>query len=1339
MRYLKYFFVCLLWLGLSLPGNAHINPNKQGAASQGNSNAASLREDCAVANSQIDLDINNVRARLLVGGDIWWDGNEGLYVVPKPPPGSNLNPVSSIFAGAVWLGGFDIGENLKLAAQTYGTATGASDFWPGPLTTVGTVGADTCENWDRFFTIRGSVIDQHIAAWETALANGETELDPNTIHPDLLSWPAQGNDFFFDEVGFELPDRPSQGLAPFFDENANGEYEPHLGDYPVIEIRGCEEFPPQFPDEMIFWIYNDNGNIHTETSGEPLSMEVQVQAFGYQTNDEVNDMTFYRYKLINWGIQTLDSTYFAMWVDPDLGCFTDDYVGCDTALSLMYVYNSDALDGESSCQDCQGVFTYCEEIPILGVDYFRGPLGPKIFVNGIDDSDGLRTPNIGEIADTILELGMSSFTYYNNGGVNPPPPPGTDDPGSAQQFYNYLSGSWTDGTRFTFGGDGYNPMSQDFINYAFTDPPDDVNGWSMAQEGLADGDRRTIQASGPFRLDPSAKNELIIGVVWVPDEDYPAPSISRLQSADEVAQALFDNCFDITDGPDAPDVCFIELDEEIIMTLSNEPTSNNFEENYQEVDLRAPPSLPDEEKSYRFEGYQVYQLTNPNADFSNPDEARLIFQVDIRNGISRIFNWFPSEVNNPIPGGEVIFVPEEMVDGADGGIFKTFRITEDQFGLDSRKLINHKKYYFSVIAYAHNEWMPFDNTPPGTGQQFPYLVGRRNIGPSDGVLGYTVIPRPIVDRRLNAEYGDGPVVTRVEGIGVGGNFVDVSDETREAMVNDETGGRITYTGGNGPINIRVYNPLDIVDGEFELTLFDENNDNDLDDTIHWRLRNLDDPSFEEISTKSIDQLNEQTIAEYGFSVIVAQTPDAGDLGSGSNGAIGFDLTYADPNGEQWLSAIPGDLDVPFNYVGGEGVNSVDPDRGLTDMASGFFYPYRILDVDLLTPSISPAWMNDGNTSADAQNFLQTLPNIDIVFTSNPDLWSRCVVVETASRHYTDGLALPTEGDAGSFDLRASASLGKDGTPDNTGNGMSWFPGYAVDVETGKRLNIFFGENSTYDCDAFPTICQDNIVDPAILNGRDMIWNPSSQVTIPELLNQAGIYAYIGGGQHFIYVSGTEYDECAEIAQRLSTGSAIDQRFIATGIKWAGFPLLAPESRLLPVDQGIIPNDVVVKLRVDNPYREAVGTGENNGLNKYLFSFEGVTADLAETKDEINSQLDAINVVPNPYYGFSAYETSQFTNIVKITNLPPSCTVTIFTLDGKFVRQYVRDEVREPKGMGEAPVLLDQVSPALEWDLNNSRFIPVASGVYLIHIDAGPLGERVIKWFGVARQFDPTGL
>ncbi|NND34935.1 MAG: hypothetical protein HKN76_20280, partial [Saprospiraceae bacterium] len=102
------------------------------------------RADCASSRSATDMSINNVRARLLGGGDVWWDliGN-GKYVVPKVDPASGLDEVSSIFAGAVWLGGFDPVGNLKLAAQTF-RSSNANDFWPGPLDpNTGTIQRDT--------------------------------------------------------------------------------------------------------------------------------------------------------------------------------------------------------------------------------------------------------------------------------------------------------------------------------------------------------------------------------------------------------------------------------------------------------------------------------------------------------------------------------------------------------------------------------------------------------------------------------------------------------------------------------------------------------------------------------------------------------------------------------------------------------------------------------------------------------------------------------------------------------------------------------------------------------------------------------------------------------------------------------------------------------------------------------------------------------------------------------------------------------------------------------------------------------------------------------------------
>jgi hypothetical protein len=169
---------------------------------------------------------------------------------------------------------------------------------------------------------------------------------------------------------------------------------------------------------------------------------------------------------------------------------------------------------------------------------------------------------------------------------------------------------------------------------------------------------------------------------------------------------------------------------------------------------------------------------------------------------------------------------------------------------------------------------------------------------------------------------------------------------------------------------------------------------------------------------------------------------------------------------------------------------------------------------------------------------------------------------------------------------------------------------------------------------------------------------------------------------------------------------------------------------------LIPADVTVKLRVNNPYDVAESTGDFNGYPTYRFKLEGFSPNELDEVG-IETALDQINVVPNPYYGFSDYEDSEFENIIKITNLPARAIVTIYSLDGKFIRQYNRDE---RPGIPNGTALREgQILPDIEWDLLNARGIPVASGVYLIHVAAPGLGERTLKWFGVNRQFDPSGL
>ena len=112
-----------------------------------------------------------------------------------------------------------------------------------------------------------------------------------------------------------------------------------------------------------------------------------------------------------------------------------------------------------------------------------------------------------------------------------------------------------------------------------------------------------------------------------------------------------------------------------------------------------------------------------------------------------------------------------------------------------------------------------------------------------------------------------------------------------------------------------------------------------------------------------------------------------------------------------------------------------------------------------------------------------------------------------------------------------------------------------------------------------------------------------------------------------------------------------------------------------------------------------------------------------SKDQLAEVLKLINIVPNPYYAYSQYETGRLDTRVKITNLPEKCNVSIYSVNGKLVRSYKKDS---------------QTS-YLDWDLNNHKGIPVAGGVYLIHVEIPGVGERVLKFFGGMRQVDLQSL
>ena len=367
-----------------------------------------FQAQCTRPIKQFDLSVNNVRARLSASGNLF---SVAAYVVPNPAPGQVA--VSSIYSAGLWIGGIDVANNLKFSGITYGAL--GNDFFSGPLDINGTTESTICNQWDRIFTVKGNEIEQHISAFEAAKLAG-INFDCSSIPDGIKYWPAYGNPYFIEKYNWELPAQP---LADFWDENDDDHYNPCDGDYPIVNQRGCDVGYQQgttIPTEINFFIINDNGGPQTFSGPGAIQLELQVSAFAYSTNDELNDMTFYQYKMINKSAGDLQDSYFGFWVDPDLGCYADDYIGSDPDHNLAYVYNQDNIDGMNG-SICAATNTYGEgDIPMLSFSFIEGPQVVKIFKRDVDgnflrDSNGFKImidpPFLSGQVDTFIEGKMS--------------------------------------------------------------------------------------------------------------------------------------------------------------------------------------------------------------------------------------------------------------------------------------------------------------------------------------------------------------------------------------------------------------------------------------------------------------------------------------------------------------------------------------------------------------------------------------------------------------------------------------------------------------------------------------------------------------------------------------------------------------------------------------------------------------------------------------------------------------------------------------------------------------------------------------------------------------------
>jgi hypothetical protein len=172
-------------------------------------------------------------------------------------------------------------------------------------------------------------------------------------------------------------------------------------------------------------------------------------------------------------------------VDPDLGDASDDLVGVDTTLGMMFAYNGAAYDG-----------VYGSKTPAVGIVWLRTPVVPS--PGGVARfGDGLR--------EGYRNLPLQSFAFYINGDPDYADP----DLGTAQgatEMFNYLQGRLSDGRPYM------DPYTGKEIKFPLAGDPLRRDGWVDGQLHEPE-DRRMLSSCGPITFAPGDTQQVLLATV----------------------------------------------------------------------------------------------------------------------------------------------------------------------------------------------------------------------------------------------------------------------------------------------------------------------------------------------------------------------------------------------------------------------------------------------------------------------------------------------------------------------------------------------------------------------------------------------------------------------------------------------------------------------------------------------------------------------------------------------------------------------------------------------------------------------------------------------------------
>ncbi len=539
--------------------------------------------------------------------------------------------------------------------------------------------------------------------------------DPQADYSKEIMDEGKTKDAIYQQYDKDWQEWPAQYGAPYEDKNGNGTYEP------AVDVPGVPG-----ADQTIWFVCNDVDPTQAQKLYGSLGLGIEMQAtiWGYNQQNALGDALFRKYTMINKGFNQVDSCYVNMWSDPDLGGDAgDDFAGCDTVLSLGFIYNGDDQDP-----------SYGRYIPSAGFDFMQGPI--------LKGTASQKAVFKGKYRNGYYNMPMTAFYLFTQGVANYGDPTLGSYANGALRVRNLMQGKvGTLGTKFV------DPLTGKTTK--FFCPGDPVTG-----KGWVDGilfpkqDRRMGAVSGPFTLAVGDTQEVVVGQLAAGGV---APigrlgAVALLKFQDAQVQRAYDNLFVVPQAPKAPIVALdpvtkigkaSELDKKLIISWGEDQNSISQIESYNQL-------------GYKFEGYVVYQLPRLNAQLN---EAKIVATFDLPTDPAMVLSATFDPTTNSVTKSPTKF-------GTNSGIQRSITIDKDYIR-GGVPLANGTEYYYVVSSYVvHSD----PDAVPNVLETLSARIAATPHSPNPGVV-------------LNANAGDVITATHSKGASDGKVLAAVYDPT----------------------------------------------------------------------------------------------------------------------------------------------------------------------------------------------------------------------------------------------------------------------------------------------------------------------------------------------------------------------------------------------------------------------------------------------------------------------------------------------------------------------------------------------------------------------------------